>query len=160
MTSRGGFLFSTDRRPHERHAPFLSRIRVERHRSGPEHGGGRHGGVPLPHGGPGRPSDSPGRGERLRRCGGDRGAVAAVTDTPGNGSLGDSGGYAMIYDAKKREVRSLDYIGAAPAAARPEMFTEGSRLWDRAHPARDSYLGTLVPGSLAGIRNATAFSVR
>ena len=78
-------------------------------------------------------------------------AVAAVTDTPGNGSLGDSGGYAMIYDAKKREVRSLDYIGAAPAAARPEMFTEGSRLWDRAHPARDSYLGTLVPGSLAGM---------
>jgi len=78
-------------------------------------------------------------------------AVTAVTDTPGNGSLGNSGGYATIYDAKKREVRALDYIGAAPAAAKPEMFTVGSRLWDRAHPARDSYLGTLVPGGLAGM---------
>ena len=30
--------------------------------------------------------------------------------------------------------RSLDFIGAAPAATKPELFTAGARLWDRAHP--------------------------
>jgi gamma-glutamyltranspeptidase/glutathione hydrolase len=60
------------------------------------------------------------------------------------------GGYALIYDSKKGEVRSLDFIGAAPRAATPEMFSAGSRLWDRAHPARDSHIAPLVPGNLAG----------
>ena len=30
------------------------------------------------------------------------------------------------------------------------MFTAGARLWDRAHPARDSFIAPLVPGNLAG----------
>src|SRR5438876_1362920 len=64
--------------------------------------------------------------------------------------LGGVGGYALIYDAKKHEVRSVDFIGAAPAGAKAEMFTAGARLWDRAHPARDSFIAPLVPGNLAG----------
>lgn len=57
----------------------------------------------------------------------------------------------MIYDAKKREVRALDYIGAAPAAATLERFTVGARLWDTAQPVRDSFMAPVVPGNLAGL---------
>jgi gamma-glutamyltranspeptidase/glutathione hydrolase len=60
------------------------------------------------------------------------------------------GGYALIHDAKTGKVRSVDFIGTAPAATRPELFTAGARLWDRAHPARDSFVAPLVPGNLAG----------
>lgn len=76
-------------------------------------------------------------------------ATMAVVD-PLMSGLGGVGGYALIYDAKKQQIRSLDFVGAAPAAAKPEMFTAGARLWDRAHPARDSFIAPLVPGSLAG----------
>lgn len=76
-------------------------------------------------------------------------AVLAVVE-PLMSGLGGVGGYALLYDAEDQSVRSLDFIGAAPAAADPEAFTQGSRLWDRAHPARDSFLAPLVPGSLAG----------
>jgi len=78
-------------------------------------------------------------------------AVAGVVDRLANGSLGGVGGYAMIYDAKKREVRALDYIGTAPAAAMLERFTEGARLWDTAQPVRDSFMAPVVPGNLAGL---------
>ena len=76
-------------------------------------------------------------------------AVLAVVE-PLMSGLGGVGGYALIYDSKEKRVRSLDFIGKAPAAANPEAFTQGSRLWDRAHPARDSFLAPLVPGNLAG----------
>src|SRR5581483_10639480 len=76
-------------------------------------------------------------------------AALAVVD-PLMSGLGGVGGYALIYDTKKREVRSVDFIGTAPAGAKPEMFTAGARLWDRAHPARDSFIAPLVPGNLAG----------
>lgn len=76
-------------------------------------------------------------------------AVLAVVE-PLMSGLGGVGGYALIHDAETQEVRSLDFIGAAPAAADPEAFSAGSRLWDRTHPARDSFLAPLVPGSLAG----------
>jgi gamma-glutamyltranspeptidase/glutathione hydrolase len=76
-------------------------------------------------------------------------AVLAVVE-PLMSGLGGVGGYALLYDSKKEQVRSLDFIGAAPAAATAEMFTVGSRLWDRAHPARDSFVAPLVPGNLAG----------
>src|SRR5256885_8644801 len=36
--------------------------------------------------------------------------------------LGGVGGYALIYDAKKHEIRSVDFVGAAPAGAKAEMF--------------------------------------
>ena len=76
-------------------------------------------------------------------------AVMAVVE-PLMSGLGGVGGYALIYDAKKKQIRSLDFIGSAPAATKPEIFTAGARLWDRAHPARDSFVSPLVPGSLAG----------
>jgi gamma-glutamyltranspeptidase/glutathione hydrolase len=76
-------------------------------------------------------------------------ATLAVVE-PLMSGLGGVGGYALVYDSKKQQIRSLDFIGAAPAAAKPEMFTAGARLWDRAHPARDSFVAPLVPGNLAG----------
>ncbi len=76
-------------------------------------------------------------------------SVLAVVE-PLMSGLGGVGGYALVREAETGTVRSLDFIGAAPAAARPEAFTTGSRLWDRSHPARDSFLAPLVPGSLAG----------
>lgn len=76
-------------------------------------------------------------------------ATLAVVE-PLMSGVGGVGGYALIYDAEKKEIRSLDFIGKAPAAAKLEDFNAGARLWDRAHPARDSYRAPLVPGSLAG----------
>lgn len=76
-------------------------------------------------------------------------AVLAVVE-PLMSGLGGVGGYALIHDAETGAIRSLDFIGAAPAAADPEAFTAGSQLWDRTHPARDSFLAPLVPGNLAG----------
>jgi gamma-glutamyltranspeptidase/glutathione hydrolase len=76
------------------------------------------------------------------------GAMAVVE--PLMSGLGGVGGYALIYDARKQDIRSLDFIGAAPAAARPELFTAGAQMWDRAHPARDTFISPLVPGNLAG----------
>ena len=76
-------------------------------------------------------------------------AVLAVVE-PLMSGLGGVGGYALIHHAETGAVRSLDFIGAAPAAADPEAFSAGSRLWDRTHPARDSFLAPLVPGNLAG----------
>jgi gamma-glutamyltranspeptidase len=76
-------------------------------------------------------------------------ATLAVVE-PLMSGLGGVGGYALVYDSKKQQVRSLDFVGAAPAEAKPELFTAGARLWDRAHPARDSFAAPLVPGNLAG----------
>src|SRR5262249_56427782 len=76
-------------------------------------------------------------------------ATMAVVE-PLMSGLGGVGGYALIYDSKKQVIRSVDFIGAAPAGTKPEMFTAGARLWDRAHPARDSFVAPVVPGNLAG----------
>lgn len=76
-------------------------------------------------------------------------AVLAVTE-PLMSGLGGVGGYALIYDAKEKRVRSVDFVGDAPAAATPEMYEAGARLWDRTHPARDGFIAPLVPGNLAG----------
>jgi gamma-glutamyltranspeptidase/glutathione hydrolase len=76
-------------------------------------------------------------------------ATLAVVE-PLMSGLGGVGGYALIYDSKKQQIRALDFIGSAPAAAKKEMFTAGARLWDRAHPARDSFAAPVVPGNLAG----------
>ena len=78
-------------------------------------------------------------------------ATAAVVDRLANGSLGGVGGYAMIYHAETGQVRALDYVGAAPIAARPELFVDGVRLWDKGHPTRDSFRGPIVPGNLAAL---------
>jgi gamma-glutamyltranspeptidase / glutathione hydrolase len=76
-------------------------------------------------------------------------ATMAVVE-PLMSGLGGVGGYALIYDSKKGVVRSLDFIGAAPASATLDAYASGARLWDRAHPARDSFASPLVPGHLAG----------
>lgn len=95
-------------------------------------------------------------GLRILQQGGnafDAAVAAAATQAvvePLMSGLGGVGGYALIYDSKKQQIRSLDFVGAAPAGLKPEMFTAGARLWDRAHPARDSFIAPLVPGSLAG----------
>ena len=81
-------------------------------------------------------------------------AVLAVVE-PLMSGLGGVGGYALIHDAETGDIRSLDFIGAAPAAADPAAFTAGSRLWDRTHPARDSFMAPLVPGNLAGWASAS-----
>ncbi len=78
-------------------------------------------------------------------------ATAAVVDRIANGSLGGVGGYAMIYHAETKRVRALDYVGAAPRAARLELFLDGARLWDTGHPSRDSFRGPVVPGNLAAL---------
>jgi gamma-glutamyltranspeptidase/glutathione hydrolase len=95
-------------------------------------------------------------GLRILQQGGnafDAAVATAATMTvvePLMSGLGGVGGYALVYDSKKQQVRALDFVGAAPAAVTPETFTAGARLWDRAHPARDSFAAPLVPGSLAG----------
>ena len=76
-------------------------------------------------------------------------ATLAVVE-PLMSGLGGVGGYALVYDSKKQQIRSLDFIGTAPGDTKPEMFTAGARLWDRAHPARDSFAAPVVPGNLAG----------
>jgi len=76
-------------------------------------------------------------------------ATLAVVE-PLMSGLGGVGGYALIYSSKEKAVRSLDFIGAAPRAATPDLFVAGARLWDRAHPARDSFVAPVVPGHLAG----------
>ena len=77
-------------------------------------------------------------------------AVMAVVEQPVYGGIGGCGGYALIYDSKTKQVRALDFIGTAPVAATLEMYTKGTRLWDRAHLARDSFIAPTVPGALAG----------
>ncbi len=76
-------------------------------------------------------------------------ATLAVVE-PLMSGLGGVGGYALVYDSKTQRIRSLDFIGAAPAETKPEIFTAGARMWDRAHPARDSFAAPVVPGNLAG----------
>jgi gamma-glutamyltranspeptidase len=77
-------------------------------------------------------------------------AAALAVVEPLMSGLGGVGGYALVYESKKHQIRSLDFIGAAPADTKPELFTAGARLWDRAHPARDSFVAPVVPGNLAG----------
>lgn len=75
-------------------------------------------------------------------------AVAAVTDMPTHAGVGGVG-YGMIYDAKKQQVRALDFIGQSGAATRLDAFTATSRLWDRTQPASDTAAAILVPGAVA-----------
>ncbi len=52
-------------------------------------------------------------------------ATAAATSVvqPWNSSLGGNG-FATLYLADSREVRALNFFGAAPQAAKPELFTQ------------------------------------
>ena len=52
-------------------------------------------------------------------------------------------GFALIYDATKKERRLLDYTGRTPGAARPELFTD-VQMKER------GITSCLVPGACAG----------
>ena len=71
-------------------------------------------------------------------------SAVQTLEQPVYGGIGGCGGYALIYDSKTKQVRALDFIGTAPAAATLEMYTKGTRLWDRAHLARDSFIAPTV----------------
>ncbi len=72
-------------------------------------------------------------------------ATAAATSVvdPGNSSLGGNG-FATIYVARTREVRTLNFFGTAPAASRPELFTHET--------LNEGILSSPVPSNLEGYR--------
>jgi gamma-glutamyltranspeptidase / glutathione hydrolase len=70
-------------------------------------------------------------------------ATAAATSVvdPANSSLGGNG-FATIYVARTREVRTLNYFGTAPKASRPELFTR--------EKLNEGILASPVPSNLRG----------
>ena len=70
-------------------------------------------------------------------------ATAAATSVvdPANSSLGGNG-FATIYVAKTREVRTLNYFGTAPKSSRPELFTK--------EKLDEGILASPVPSNLRG----------
>jgi gamma-glutamyltranspeptidase/glutathione hydrolase len=70
-------------------------------------------------------------------------ATAAATSVvdPSNSSLGGNG-FATIYVARSRTVRTLNFFGTAPAASRPELFTKDS--------LNEGILSSPVPSNLRG----------
>lgn len=72
-------------------------------------------------------------------------ATAAATSVvdPFNSSLGGNG-FATVYVAKSREVRTLNFFGTAPTASRPELFTHET--------LNQGILSSPVPSNLEGYR--------
>jgi gamma-glutamyltranspeptidase/glutathione hydrolase len=72
-------------------------------------------------------------------------ATAAATSVvdPGNSSLGGNG-FATIYVAGSREVKTLNFFGTSPAASRPEIFTH--------EKLNEGILSSPVPSNLEGYR--------
>jgi gamma-glutamyltranspeptidase/glutathione hydrolase len=70
-------------------------------------------------------------------------ATAAATSVvdPSNSSLGGNG-FATVYVARTREVRTLNFFGTAPAASRPELFTKES--------LNEGILSSPLPSNLRG----------
>ncbi|MGH9345836.1 MAG: gamma-glutamyltransferase [Vicinamibacterales bacterium] len=70
-------------------------------------------------------------------------ATAAATSVvdPANSTLGGNG-FATIYVARTREVRTLNYFGTAPKASRPERFTKAA--------LNEGILASPVPSNLRG----------
>jgi gamma-glutamyltranspeptidase/glutathione hydrolase len=69
-------------------------------------------------------------------------AATSVVD-PFNSSLGGNG-FATVYVAKSREVRTLNFFGTAPTASRPELFTHET--------LNQGILSSPVPSNLEGYR--------
>jgi gamma-glutamyltranspeptidase/glutathione hydrolase len=67
-------------------------------------------------------------------------AATSVVDPP-NSSLGGNG-FATVYVAKTREVRTLNFFGTAPGASRPELFTRES--------LNEGILSSPLPSNLRG----------
>src|SRR3984893_3774837 len=74
-------------------------------------------------------------GLRILQQGGnafDAAVATAATMTvvePLMSGLGGVGGYALIYDSKKQQVRALDFVGAAPAALNPQTLNQRAGRW-------------------------------
>ncbi|MGH9335372.1 MAG: gamma-glutamyltransferase, partial [Vicinamibacteria bacterium] len=69
-------------------------------------------------------------------------AATSVVD-PSNSSLGGNG-FATIYVAESREVRTLNFFGTAPERSRPELFTHDK--------LNEGILSSPVPSNLEGYR--------
>ncbi|MGH6962324.1 MAG: gamma-glutamyltransferase, partial [Dongiaceae bacterium] len=69
-------------------------------------------------------------------------AAALNVVEPYMSGIGGFGGFMLLYIARDRQVRALDMMGASPAAARIEKFTE--------RDCDEGYLAPIVPGSLLG----------
>jgi gamma-glutamyltranspeptidase/glutathione hydrolase len=94
-----------------------------------------------------------GAGAAVLRAGGNAAdaAVAAafalsVVENQSSGIGG--GGFALVYDAKAREVHALDFREIAPARARPDMFVAGGAPQPRR--SLDGGLAVAVPGAVRG----------
>ncbi len=72
-------------------------------------------------------------------------ATAAATSVvdPANSSLGGNG-FATVYVAKSREVKTLNFFGTAPSASRPDLFTHET--------LNQGILSSPVPSNLEGYR--------
>ena len=96
-----------------------------RRRARPGHGDQWHGRQLLPDGDRSRPAHpAAGRQRVRRRRGGGRDARRRRASDVWTGRRRR---YALVYDSKKQQIPSLDFIGAAPADTKPEMFTAGAR---------------------------------
>ncbi len=88
----------------------------------------------------------------LRRGGNAVDAAVAAAFTlavvePQSSGLG-GGGFALVYLARDRKVRVLDFREVAPAAATPQMYVQEGKA--REDLARDGPLAVAVPGAVRG----------
>ncbi len=74
-------------------------------------------------------------------------ALALAVVEPQSSGLG-GGGFALVYLARERRVRVLDFRETAPARATPDMFLAGGRP-DRSRSV-DGGLAVAVPGAVKG----------
>jgi len=77
--------------------------------------------------------------------------VMSVT-LPRAGNIG-GGGFMLIYNAKNREFKALDFWPKAPTGAHRAMYTGKDGKVDLSL-RRNSHLGTAVPGTVAGLSTA------
>jgi gamma-glutamyltranspeptidase/glutathione hydrolase len=66
---------------------------------------------------------------------------------PQSSGLG-GGGFALVYLARERKVRIVDFREVAPAAATPQMYVQDGKV--REDLARDGPLAVAVPGAVRG----------
>src|SRR5437868_1377222 len=66
---------------------------------------------------------------------------------PQSSGLG-GGGFALVYLARDRKVRVIDFREVAPAAATPQMYVQDGKV--REDLARDGPLAVAVPGAVRG----------
>ena len=73
--------------------------------------------------------------------------VLAVTEPQSSGLGG--GGFALIYDAKKKEIRALDFRERAPVLAHQKLYTRDGKV--QPELAQTGALAVGTPGEIAGL---------